>query len=221
MSASASQRRIARFFAAAIAILGWYGLALQFYIARLTAAGAGTPATTWAINYFSYFTIQTNLLVAIFFTLAAGTASSKLRNFATRPTVQCALAVYIAIVGIVYALVLRDLWNPEGMHKIADVILHEAIPLLYLLYWFVFARKDKNSLSFSDVPRWLGFPAFYLTYTLVRGSITGFYPYPFIDVRTIGYPGAFLNATILVVVFLGLGLLLVAIGHRIAGNKSA
>ena len=220
MLASVSQRKSARFSAAAIATVGWYGLALQFYIAKLTAENIGTPATTWAVNYFSYFTIQTNLLVAICLTLAAAAASTKLRDFATRPTVQCALAIYIAIVGIVYALILRNLWNPEGMHKIADVILHEAVPLLYLLYWLLFASKDKDSLHFGDVPRWLVFPAFYLAYTLARGSITGFYPYPFIDVSEIGYQRAFLNAAVLVVVFLGLGFLLVAIGHRIASSKS-
>lgn len=221
MSATSEPSRLARFAAAGLAILGWYGLALQFYIAKLTAESAGTVATIWAGNYFSYFTIQINLVLAFFLTLVAGTATSKLRSFAARPTVLCALAVYIAIVGIVYALVLRELWDPEGMHKIADVILHEAVPLLYQLYWLLFARTDKKVLRFGDVPCWLGFPAFYLAYTLVRGSMTGFYPYPFLNVSALGYARVLLHSALMVVIFLALGLLYVAIGHRTSGNKSA
>ena len=48
-------------------------------------------------------------------------------------------AAYIAIVGIIYRLLLRQLWNPQGMQWVADVILHDVIPVGYVLYWLLFA----------------------------------------------------------------------------------
>ena len=37
---------------------------------------------------------------------------------------------YIAIVGITYSLLLRHMWNPQGTQKIADVLLHDVVPVL-------------------------------------------------------------------------------------------
>jgi hypothetical protein len=40
-----------------------------------------------------------------------------------------------------------------------------------------------------------------MAYTFIRGALTAWYPYPFIDVNTIGYPQAIITAGILLVVF--------------------
>jgi hypothetical protein len=210
--------------AAAIALLGWYGLLLQLYVVIATARATGVPVTTAISNYFSFFTILTNLLVALVLTLSLGTTPSTLSVFAGRATVQSAVAVYIAIVGMVYSLVLRNLWDPEGLQKIADVILHDAIPVLYLLYWLTFVRKgkgeDDDSLRFSRVPTWLAYPLLYLVYSLIRGAITGIYLYPFIDAGTLGYARVALNAVVLLLAFLGTSLFLVALGRWMPQGKS-
>lgn len=182
------------------------------------------PVTTAIANYFSFFTILTNLLVALVLTFSLRRTSSTLCVYAGRATVQSAVAVYIAIAGIVYSLVLRNLWDPEGLQKIADVILHDAIPVLYLLYWLTFVRKDKgkdsDSLHFSRVPTWLAYPLLYLVYSLIRGAITGIYLYHFIDAGTLGYARVALNAVVLLLAFLGTSLLLVAIDRWMPRGKS-
>ncbi|MGB6777089.1 MAG: Pr6Pr family membrane protein [Terriglobales bacterium] len=212
-----ARAKIARFSAAIIVLLAWHALALQLYLVIVTARATGVPVGTAVTNYFSFFTISTNLLIALVLTLSLKTTPSNASTFALRPTVQSAIAVYIVIVGIVYSLALRSLWAPEGLQKIADVILHDAIPLLYLLYWLMFVRtgndKSKNSLRFRDVPTWLAYPALYLVYSLVRGAITGIYLYPFIDVGKLGYAHVALNAFVLLCAFLGTSLLLVAIAR--------
>ncbi len=214
--------RLARLAAAAIALLGWYGLLLQLYVVIATARATGVPVTTAISNYFSFFTILTNLLVALVLTLSLRTTPSTLSVYASRATVQSAVAVYIAIVGMVYSLVLRNLWDPEGLQKIADVILHDAIPVLYLLYWLTFVRKgkDHDSLRFSRVPTWLAYPLLYLVYSLIRGAITGIYLYPFIDAGKLGYPRVGLNAVVLLFAFLGMSLFLVAIDRWMPRGKS-
>jgi hypothetical protein len=207
--------KIARLSGAAIALLAWYALLLQLYLVVITARATGVAVETAVVNYFSFFTISTNLFIALVLTLSLKTSPSNASTFAGRPTTQSAAAVYIAIVGIVYSLALRSLWAPEGLQKIADVILHDAIPVLYLLYWLMFVRKGKDSLRFRVVPAWLAYPTLYLVYSLVRGAITGIYLYPFIDVSKLGYAHVALNAFLLLCAFLGTSLLLVAIGRWI------
>jgi hypothetical protein len=87
------------------------------------------------------------------------------------------LLVYNALVGIVYSLALRNVWALRGWQKIADVILHHALPLLYDLYWLIFVRKgsannsrennNDDGLRFRDIPAWLAYPALYLIYPWV------------------------------------------------------
>jgi hypothetical protein len=48
----------------------------------------------------------------------------------------------------VYNIILRNLWQPQGSQKIADELLHVAVPLLYVLYWLIFAKK--NPLQWMD-----------------------------------------------------------------------
>jgi hypothetical protein len=224
-----ARAKIARFSATAIASLGWYALLLQLYLVVVTARTAGISVATAVINYFSFFTISTNLLIALVLTLSLKIAPSKASTFARRPTVQSAAAVYIAIVGIVYSLALRNLWAPEGLQKIADVILHDAVPLLYLLYWLMFVRKgadgdkdnSKDSLRFRDIPVWLAYPALYLVYSLARGAITGIYLYPFIDVGKFGYAHVALNAFVILCAFLGVSFLLVAVACWIPPRESS
>lgn len=61
---------------------------------------------------------------------------------------------------------------------------------------------------------WLVYPFVYLVYTLIRGSITGTYPYPFLDVSTIGYSRTAANALVLMMVFLGIGVAILAAARR-------
>jgi hypothetical protein len=214
-------RREAWFVAAAIAVLGCYGLLLQFYVIIDTARAAGVPVETAVVNYFSYFTISTNLLMTLVLTFSLWKQRSHLSNFCALPTVQTAVAVYMAIVGIVYSLVLRNLWAPEGLQKIADIVLHDATPVLYVLYWLLFVGKhkerdkdkDKDWLRFSDVPAWLWYPTIYLAYSMIRGAFTGRYLYPFMDVGSLGYPRVALNIVVLVAAFLAMSLLFVAINR--------
>jgi hypothetical protein len=127
-----------------------------------------------------------------------------------------ALPFYITIVGIVYSLVLRDLWNPQGLQKLADLLLHDVIPVVYLIFWLRFVPK--GVLRWKDALQWLGFPAVYCAYSLVRGALTGWYPYPFIDAAQLGYAAVARNAILLLVAFLKIGLVLVALGQWLDGR---
>ena len=197
-----------RVYAAVGALLGWFALALQLYLMLVQAPAAMLGAV---ITYFSFFTNLTNFLVALVFTAAAVRPSAAWGQWVLRPSVQASTAVYIAIVGIVYQLLLRQLWNPQGAQWVADVLLHSVIPVGYVLYWWLFASRDK--LSWKNAIGWLVYPGAYLVYTLARGAVSGLYPYPFVDVNALGYGGVLARSAGLMLVFLGMGLLIVAIAR--------
>ncbi len=173
--------------------------------------------TATIVSYFSFFTILSNLIVTLTLTFALLTPNSGWGSFFSRASVQAAAAVYIVVVGACYSLLLRHLWNPQGAQKLADVLLHDGMPVIYALYWVVFAPKQ--GLRWKDAAVWLSYPGIYLVYILSRGALTGLYPYPFIDVSELGYPRMLVNAAGLLVVFLALGLLVVAFGRWRAGNS--
>lgn len=174
-----------------IAAITWFGLILQFNLSlNNTAIGYGTAKLT--INFFSYFTVLCNLLIAISLTFSLLAPSSAAGKFFLKVTVQSAIAVYIFIVGLVYNLVLRNVWEPKGWQLVADNLLHVVVPLLYILYWFIFIPR--RQLKWRDMYPWLIFPGLYLVYSLIRGPVDRWYPYPFLDVATFGYGKVAVNS---------------------------
>ena len=200
-----------RIYAAVGALLGWFALALQLYL--MLVQSPATQRLGTLITFFSFFTILTNILTASVFTAVAFQPKGGWGKWLCRPSVQAATAVYIAIVGMVYQLLLRQLWNPQGAQWVADVLLHSVAPVGYVVYWLLFAPRA--GLSWKDSVTWLIYPGVYLVYVLARGAVSGIYPYPFVDVNVLGYGGVVARAGLLLLVFLGMGLLVVAVGRWI------
>ncbi len=196
---------------AVIAVLAWFALALQLYL-EIIRSLAGAGPMLWIIaNYFSFFTILTNLLVALGLTLPLLLPESRWGRFFLSAAAQTGITVYIAMVGATYSLMLRHLWNPHGAQKLADVLLHDVVPVLYVIFWLTFVPKAE--LRWRHAFWWLCYPVAYMVYTLARGSVTRWYPYPFIDVTALGFPRALANGGVVLLVFFLLGLLAVSVGR--------
>ncbi|HUZ57775.1 MAG TPA: Pr6Pr family membrane protein [Hanamia sp.] len=192
-----------------IIIFGWFALIAQFYLIILNRVASVAETI---IRYFSFFTILTNLLVALCFTFLLSKSKWKLGIFFSKPTTQTAVTVYILIVGIVYNLILRFLWQPKGLQLIVDELLHTVIPVLCVFFWW--RNVNPKILNWKDAFPWLIYPLVYIFLILILGAISGFYPYPFIDVNTIGYARVLINSGILAICFLGVSFLFIAIGKR-------
>ncbi len=189
-----------------VAILAWFGLAIQFYII-ITNRTVSIPQTM--VRYFSYFTILSNIFVALYSTYVLLKPNSRLGKYFSRPNVVAAITVYITVVGITYNTILRHLWNPHGLEMVGDELTHLIVPLLFLLYWLIFAPKDK--LKWKDSFPWLIYPFVYFSWTLIFGALSGFYPYYFINVNELGYSKVLLNSGMLVIGFFLLSLLFIGI----------
>jgi hypothetical protein len=116
-------------------------------------------------------------------------------RFFSRPGVLAALALYIIFVGLGYNLLLRNHAPFTGLHRIADEGMHTVVPLLFAWYWLLFAVK--HGIQAKDGLLWLIYPLAYFVMAMVRGSLSGFYPYPFLNVTVLGYPRVMANAVML------------------------
>lgn len=195
-----------KFFAIGIACLTWASIGVQYYL------GTGS-----AINFFSFFTIQCNLLVAISLTISTLAPDSVPGRFFSSLSAQSAIALYIFIVGLVYNLVLRGMFELTGWHWIVDNMLHVVIPVLYIFYWLY--HRSAGTLHWRDSVYWIIFPFLYLSYSLYRGSIVQWYPYPFLNVMNLGYPAVFTNIAMIIMVFLVAGAGLIYITRSSESNK--
>ncbi len=208
--------RLRRLFLSIIAVLAWSAVTLQIFLTTRIVMDAGLSLMDGIVKTLSYFTVLTNLLVAVVVTASVLRGNSD--TFVTRPGTMSATAVYILVVGLIYSLVLRALWQPTGLQLAVDVALHDVIPILYVLYWLLFVPK--GTLRWTQPVYWLIYPLAYIAYTLLRGGLGAQYPYPFVDVSALGYSAVFANIAMLLVMFLVLSLIVIAIDHLIVRLRS-
>ncbi len=194
-----------------VAGLAWFGLGLQLLLSlRHVVEQGGTPLGGLVV-YLGYFTVLTNLLVAVGLSVPLLRPASRAGRWFRQPGVATAVTVNIALVGLTYHLLLRNVWDPQGLQKVADVTLHYAVPLLVVLHWWLAVPPAR--MAWHAPLAWAIWPLAYLGYALMRGLWLGTYPYPFIDVVELGYPRTLLNALGLLVVFLLVGVAFVALAR--------
>lgn len=201
----------ARGLTALVALVAWFGVLLQLVLSLQLARSQGLSNADGWIAYLGYFTVLTNLLVALSLSVPLLWPHSAAGRWFQRPGVATAVAVNIAIVGITYHLLLRDIWNPQGLQWVADVTLHTAVPLLGVLHWWIAVPPAR--MAWTAPLGWAGFPLAYLVYALLRGVWLQHYPYPFIDVTQLGYAHTLWNALGLLIAFLLLATGFVAVAR--------
>ena len=225
MEPKSSAQRACEIFLAALAT---GAVALQIILVLRTRAANGESVLRGLIDTVSYFTVLTNIAVAKVCSAAAlraeresdgagaggGAKVDTARwpiSFLTSPGTMTAVAVYISVVGLTYSLLLRSIWNPTGWQLVVDRALHDAVPVLYVLYWLIFVPKQ--NLRWSQPLWWLIYPAAYCVYSFVFGAITGKYMYWFVDPTSLGYPRVFVHIALMLMFFLLLGEIAVGIGR--------
>lgn len=182
-----------RIYAGVAAIVAWFALALQLIL--IMRSEDGLSAAMHFTNFFSYFTILSNILVAAVLTSNRVGASNAVARWLRRPSVMTAAALYITVTGLVYAIILAGIWAPTGWARVADQLLHYAMPVIFVVFWLAFVPK--GTLSYRQVPLFLVFPVAYGVYSLIRGPMVDWYPYPFLDVRVHEWSGVAVNIALM------------------------
>ncbi|MBW5422098.1 integral membrane regulator [Streptomyces sp. BG9H] len=170
----------------------------------------------------SYFTVQSNALVAVVLGLSAWRAWRGRRRLP--PWVTGGTLLFIAITGLVYHLVLANASSGFSMteettsasdwHTLSNLLLHTVTPIAVALDWLLLTRP--GGLRWRHASLWLLYPLAYLAFALTRGALlppgsTARYPYPFLDVTTHGYGSVLGNALTFGLAFYALALTAVAL----------
>lgn len=205
-------------FVAAAALAGWAGLAIQQYLIFYSRWSSGASLLGGLINFFSFFTVLTNTLAVVVLSYALVRRDSAAKRFFLAPKVSSGIAVSIAVVGLAYSLLLRHLWQPEGFQFIADELLHDVMPVLFLIYWW--RCVPKGTLQLKHIGAWVVYPLVYFAYVLLRGHLLGQYQYPFIDVDSLGYPHVFVNAGGILVGFVLIALAVVGLDKSLKSPRA-
>lgn len=135
-----------------------------------------------AANFFSYFTIHSNLLAAAVLLWAVwrlGSAS------AARDVLRGAATLYLSITGVVYSLLLAE--EEARLQLIipwVDVVLHRVTPLVMIFDWLIHPPASPPARRHAML--WMIYPLTFMGYTLVRGPLVGWYPYPFLNPARVG-----------------------------------
>jgi hypothetical protein len=196
------------------AAIGFFGLGLQYWLlyADMAADGASVVEITW--RYFVWFTLLTNTFVTLVMVRAALKPESA--SGLNAPRVELMAVTSILFVCIVYNLLLASRWDPQGWQKVADVIVHNVVPVTFALFWLL---RPHGSLSWKDAAFASLWPLAYAIYGLSRGLFDNFYPYFFMDPTTLSYVQIALNLLGLMGAFAVGALLLIGISRSLARRK--
>ncbi|UGT42481.1 Pr6Pr family membrane protein [Nocardia yamanashiensis] len=199
------------------AVHPWWGRLLLLAFGILDIAAVVWTAThlrpavagNAVVNFFSYFTIQSNLLaIAVLLIVALrdpqGIGWQRVRGAGT---------LYICITGVVYTVLLQNI-DVDIAYPWTNNVLHRITPLVLFVDWLLVPVALGVSARLISI--WLTYPIAYGVYTLIRGPIADWYPYPFIDPRTQGYLSMAIGLVVLVIAFVILAVAVIALGELAA-----
>jgi hypothetical protein len=164
-------------------------------------------------DFFSYFTVLSNCIAAVVLAVEGLWPG---RDTGDRwQMVRGAAVLYMAITGVVYAVLLSDI--DVQTPGFSNTVLHQVMPVVMVLDWLF--EPTWVRLRFERALVWLVFPVLYLVYTLVRGPIADWYPYPFIDPDRHGYGRVAGNCVGIAAGFVAVTWLLTWAGNRLGDRR--
>ena len=165
------------------------------------------------LNFFSYFTNLSNLFAAFVLLLSVFSGKGESRDLA-----RYVSTVNMIVVGLVFAVLLRDI-DLGALLPWVNFALHYVMPAAIVLDWLV--NPPASRLSSKNVFLAMAFPFAYLTYVILRGADTGWYPYPFLNPANVGgYGGVATYALGIAATFVLAAWALLAAGNRLTGSRS-
>jgi len=203
----------ARLWHALLALLAIAGLAIELHV-TIARDPAAWPHRL--LIYFSFFTILTNMLVAIA-SIGIARGRGRLHRWAIRPAPRTAISVYIAVVAVIYQLLLARLVHLSPIGWWGNLLVHQIVPAMWLAGWVLFGRH--GGIARTAPLHWLAYPAGYAAWTFAHGAASGWYPYPFMNVATRGGVAVAINMLLMAFFFAVLGQGFRWIDMVLAGRK--
>ena len=186
-----------------VAAVAWSALVLQLVlVVRGTVIlveedPPGLPARIY--RFFAYFTIQSNILVAVVSTALARDPS--LDRAAWR-VARLAALVGITVTGLVHFVLLRPLLDLTGADWVCDKLLHMVVPVLAVAAWAWAGPRPR--VTWREAAYALVWPLAWLAWTLVAQEVDGWVPYPFLDPDEDGWGAVVVVSIGITVLFVGM-----------------
>lgn len=149
----------------------------------------GVDVATHLVHFFSFFTIESNVISAAVLLLGAYfLVTRKGEDPQWYNTVRASAATYMIVTGIVYNLLLRGIELPQGATLAwSNEVLHVIACVWMLLDWLL--APGRSPIAAREVWKVLVFPILWVVYTLIRGPLVAdtvygnpfWYPYPFLN----------------------------------------
>lgn len=158
-------------------------LVVAAIVAQLAHSLRTTPAGS-ATNFFSFFTIESNIIAAAVFVI--GAVPGRIPAGRWYDLARGAATTYMAMTGVVYVTLLSD--RPAGVDTTipwVNEVLHYLMPLVVFLDWLIV--PPRHVVRVWHALPWALYPLAFAGYTLLRGAMVHWYPYPFLDVDQHGY----------------------------------
>jgi hypothetical protein len=168
------------------------------------------------VNFLSFFTIQSNVIGIVVLVILA------MRPPGARPawleSLRGAATVYLTVTFVVVIFLLNNV--DVGLQLVwVDIALHKLTPIVIVADWLL--DPPTVRLSPRTALSWLIFPLVWLAYTMIRGPIAGWYPYPFLDPANGGYGTIAVTVVVILVAAAGLSLAYAWLGNRMSSRQPA
>ena len=134
----------------------------------------------FVVNFFSFFTILSNALTAIVLLVGAGYAFTRAADPDWYTLVRACAVTYMATTFVVYNLLLREISLDQATTvPWSNEILHVWAPLYVVADWVL--APGRRRVGWRRLWTIAIFPIAWAAYTMIRGAIVGWYPYPFLN----------------------------------------
>jgi len=186
--------------------LSWFTIITGWFINSIST---GLPFA-WLVG-FKYYTMQTNLMVTIWFTLAIIWYNKPESLEKLMGPLKGAFTLYITTTFIFFAILLQIFYQPTGWAAFSNIILHYLTPIAFIVDWIFTETKLKYEWKY--LPYWTIYPIGYLVFSLIHGTFTGDYIYGFLNISSLG-PLYIISICFLVGVGIALGSLYIGVNRK-------
>jgi hypothetical protein len=199
-----TQRRLLALARLAFGVLTIVAVVVQY-------AHRANPSAFYTTNFLSFFTNESNLFAAglLLYGAYRGLWMDGPPSSSAYDLLRGAAVIYMMITGAVFVLLLSG--SNESVPW-ANAVVHYVMPVVIVLDWLI--DPPRTRITRARAWRWLIFPLVYFGYTLIRGAITDWYPYPFLNVATKGYGQVLADGVGILIAMIVVGSATLLVGNR-------
>lgn len=192
--------------------------ALRFLFGAFTLVAVGTQLGIHishgfsVVNFFSYFTNLSNIFAAVVLIVESVLTWRGKDLGPAWVLLRCISVVCMALVGIVFTLLLRDV-DLGALLPWINTWLHYVMPIVIVADWLI--TPPRHAIALKRIAVAVVFPLVYLAYSLIRGAAINWYAYPFLNPADGGYSGVLLTCLMIAVGFVAMTLLIMVVGNKL------